>query len=97
MNRLKIEDGDNGKAECEVCHYPAPTEFCSILKDPANSLSKRNVRMCEICSNSYAGTAFEHNHADMKVLAHISFTTNAVLDQMGAFKDVPIEYYRDDE
>lgn len=97
MNRLKAPEGDHDKAVCDVCQYPAPTQYYSILKDPRNPFDKRTVRMCEICANSYAGTAFEYNRPDLKILAHISFTANAVLDQMGAFDGVPIEYYKEDE
>lgn len=87
MNRLLIDDPGDELPQCGCCQYPVPA---SDLLECKVWQSEETEWLCTLCRNSYAGntvvTPGSHSE-NAGVLQHQCFLTNAILDQLGAFKE----------
>lgn len=95
MNRLLdlTRLGEEGKC-CAACMYPVPVEkmlFISAEERPPrkSAIPQANAYLCRLCASTYAGNTIDYpdRYPDANVMLHQNFCTNALLDQMGAFKE----------
>lgn len=76
---------------CDCCGYPAPLHTFQIYAEGGAEpgLHRRAAQFCEICSSSFISSSYEYprQYPGAKEMQATAFCTNAILDQLGAFKD----------
>lgn len=90
--------GEEGKC-CAACMYPVPVEkmlFISAEERPLrhSAYPNNDAYLCNLCASTHAGNTIDYpdRYPDANVMLHQNFCTNAVLDQMGAFRDEAEQY-----
>lgn len=92
MYRLKFNDAEEKLPTCNACGYPVPASDLHFFKGMAmgTDLMKENKTLCTLCANSKAGSSISFSpdiYPNGDIYCHINFAANAILDQLGAFKE----------
>jgi len=96
VNRLLIEDPDELLPTCSACKYPVPKRFLTQYGEEDDGDGKMlPIRLCALCANNLpSGAASWRHRPDIETVMkkHDNFNTNAILDQIGAFKGMIVSF-----